>query len=350
MVSESLPHPPVETPLPCWADVYLGQYWPRVASLNDHTAAWYLVAYLGLVGVNLLVDSGAQVSMLSKAQYDRLPEGSRAKLRPTQERICAANGDLISIYGRSKLHFMLDRVQYECDFLVADMGSLHGVIGMDFLSINKALIDCATGTVSLNEHRLHCKSYSPGKGGRAIVKDNVLLPARHTAVVYVEMVRWGPEVPDHQLMEPLPAVCHNENIVVPRGLISSEISDAAIQVVNPGTKDLWLTKGLVLADLEEVEVPASGKQVNAISRNGQVESANNAPLPEHLQTMVDKTNGLTEGQKDLLVEALKRFEPCFEGGKFGLGKTDMATHSIDTGNAKPFKLPPRRLGWAQKRA
>lgn len=88
--------------------------------------AWFLHGYLGTTGVDLLVDTGAQVSMLSRDQFERLGEDRRPSLLPVQDPVKAANGEHITIYGHAVFPLTLGGVAYECDFLVADMGGLPG--------------------------------------------------------------------------------------------------------------------------------------------------------------------------------------------------------------------------------
>ena len=321
-------------------------------TLYDQSTAWYLVAYIASHAVNLLIDSGAQVSMLNKAEYDRLPGSHRGSLTAVGERISAANGGAIKVYGKTSLKMYLDRVCYDCEFIVADMGSLPGVLGMDFLTKNKATLHCLTGTVLLGDHKLNCRSARSGQGGRAILKNEVLLPARHVSFVAVCLATWGFGKDCDLAIEPM-STTYEEQILVPRGVVNVGQTDITLQVTNPGLKDIRLPAGFVLADLDQVTV-AVNPQKHEFSSSGFVVGAavNDAKLDlsEHLQKLVDCSSDLSDHQKALLRETLLEYEHCFEGGKYGLGRTNLVTHEIDTGDHKPFKIPPRRLGWAQRKA
>ena len=83
----------------CWPGVQLGQYWPRVATVLDQHVAWYLTVYFGSKAANLLVDSGAQVTMMSKAMYDRLAPSYLLHLNPMKWPINVTNGGLLRLSG-----------------------------------------------------------------------------------------------------------------------------------------------------------------------------------------------------------------------------------------------------------
>lgn len=111
-----------------------------------------------------------------------------------------------------------------------------------------------------------------------------------------------------------------------------------------------LMAGSILANLEPVECitgDSSGNQGMQLAAG----VAHNADhLPAHLAEMFTHNRDMSQDQKRQLGALLAQYQQCFEGGQYGLGKTNMVTHKIDTGSHKPIKLPPRCLGWAQKRA
>ena len=100
--------------------------------------------------------------------------------------------------------------------------------------------------------------------------------------------------------------------------------------------------------LEESSV--SEKMSEVRDKVGALQSEYNR-LPEHLRCVMpplDDSCCLTPKQARQAVEIVLRFEDCFvhEDGK--VGWTDQATHSIDTGDNRPVKQPPRRTGFVEK--
>jgi len=185
-----------------------------------------------------------------------------------------------------------------------------------------------------------------------VVAKDTRLKARHVNAVVVHVITWGEMTSSCFTVEPLPSVCQHEQILIPRGVVSADCTEVTIQVTNPGWKDVNLTAGLILADVDEVdvlEVPSTNEALSTGLIGAAVKHGSHE-LPEHLHKMVDDATALCDRQRGLLEETLIRFEHCFEGGKYGLGRTDLATHVIDTNGSRPIKIPARRLGWAQQRA
>jgi hypothetical protein len=82
-------------------------------------------------------------------------------------------------------------------------------------------------------------------------------------------------------------------------------------------------------------------------------STQNSPLtsqfPEHLISLYKKsTENLTELEKSEVSKLLTEFQDIFVGPDGKFGRTPLAKHSIDTGNSKPIKIPPRRITYAQR--
>lgn len=72
-------------------------------------------------------------------------------------------------------------------------------------------------------------------------------------------------------------------------------------------------------------------------------------LPDHLNMMVDNISSeLSEEQKTRLVSCLYQYFDIFVSSDGKLGRTKNVSHTIDTGNHKLVKLPPRRLPIAQR--
>ena len=67
-------------------------------------------------------------------------------------------------------------------------------------------------------------------------------------------------------------------------------------------------------------------------------------FPDHLQDLVNKASQkLTTTERQSLSDVIGQFTDIFVGPGGTLRQTNVVEHHIDTGDAKPIKLPPRRL-------
>ena len=67
-------------------------------------------------------------------------------------------------------------------------------------------------------------------------------------------------------------------------------------------------------------------------------------LPEHLKPLMqDLSEDITIREREELAAAIYEYQDVFSSGPDDMGCTDLVTRSIDTGEHKPIRLPPRRL-------
>jgi hypothetical protein len=166
----------------------------------------------------------------------------------------------------------------------------------------------------------------------------------------VDFQRWGGSNRLCDVVEPIAEVCNHEGILIPRGVVKRSCYSATLQVTNVTGSERVLPKGLTLAYLEPADLAFNRPETSA---SVTVVSTNSEPipeLPEHLKSLVDNNEELSETQREAVSRLLLQYCHCFEGGEYGLGQTSLVKHKIDTGDHVPVKIPPRRLGWAQRRA
>ena len=72
-------------------------------------------------------------------------------------------------------------------------------------------------------------------------------------------------------------------------------------------------------------------------------------MPSHLQPLLDEAVQELTGKQYLQLEDLVlSYQDIFLGPEGELGQTSLTEHTIDTGDARPIKQPPRRVPLAQK--
>ena len=66
------------------------------------------------------------------------------------------------------------------------------------------------------------------------------------------------------------------------------------------------------------------------------------PLPDHLRCLYEESiKGKSKAQHAQVHSLLQKHEKVFSKDEYDLGHTHLVEHTIDTGNAKPIKQPPR---------
>ena len=68
------------------------------------------------------------------------------------------------------------------------------------------------------------------------------------------------------------------------------------------------------------------------------------PVPEHLRELYEKSaKGKSEEQKRKIHNVFLDHQNVFAKDEFDIGRTNLVEHTIDTGNSRPVKQPPRRM-------
>jgi predicted aspartyl protease len=141
-------------------------------------AGMYAEADIHQVKCELLVDTGATVSIVSNDIYQKIPEVAR----PTQE-VLTATGDKLKIVGRGNFLMRLDDTKdMVVQALVAQI-TVDGIIGSDCLRSNAGLIDLQNSMLEVDGRRESLK-YA-GKLGcfRVVAHDKVVMPAQSEMII-----------------------------------------------------------------------------------------------------------------------------------------------------------------------
>ena len=120
---------------------------------------------------------------------------------------------------------------------------------------------------------------------------------------------------------------------VSRTVVPDSMEDIPVRVVNLNNKPVDICAGTLVSDLEPVEV--CGTQEGNPLETGCEDTT--------LRDMVDGVDrSVSDGDRRRLLAVLKEFSSTFSRGNNDLGRTDVITHTIDTGDSKPVRQPLRR--------
>ena len=76
---------------------------------------------------------------------------------------------------------------------------------------------------------------------------------------------------------------------------------------------------------------------------GDKKKRNPVKIPPHLQELYEASEKQGDLEREELAKVLLEFQDVFSTDSTDLGKTHLGKHSIETNNARPVRLPPRRV-------
>ena len=135
------------------------------------------------------------------------------------------------------------------------------------------------------------------------------------------------------LVEPLRELLCDYPIHVARTLVEPKRSVVPVHVVNTTNQTVKIDKNSAIATFQNVSIEHDEPKIEAKS----------VIFPDSLQDLFDRSKThLSEEQSIILAEFLAKNQNIFSlQGE--LGCTDLLYHHINTGDAQPIKIPPRRM-------
>ena len=105
----------------------------------------------------MLVDTGAALSIISKEIFDELDLCDHTLKKITLE-LKTADGDSLHVYGKTEVVLLLENQSFSIPVIVADLGGLSGIMGIDFLAQQKVLFDLREGILIFPDFQVILKS------------------------------------------------------------------------------------------------------------------------------------------------------------------------------------------------
>ena len=326
--------------------------------------SWVVPAKLNTVDTNCILDTGAQLSLMSRSVYEAMP---RSLLRPGEgPRILRTVGNhAITTLGSIIADVVISGVHYPWEIFVSteveDIGCL---IGMDFLLSNHCELILHTGHLVIDGKttKMHRESASNKMARVRLDRDVKLEPKSEMTVSgYTEGVdkRFYAQ---YGCVEPSPTLTRLAKLNIIGGCAVVDVSarNVSVPIVNASNQVHILRKGTTIGIMKGVKsVSDEGAQYDplgtrkngepAIRTVGHTECTTNTknsgqPEYDHVAPLLTGiADDITTAERESLAATLQEFADVFSAGPEDIGLTDYVEHTIDTGTSRPLRLPPRRL-------
>ena len=336
------------------------KYGPKVARVLVKENTPMLWLYLGKKKVYALVDSGADISLISREAFDKIAakhkfEFSTKNCVPLQ----TASGQRIKNFGTVVLEVKIAGFNKMYKFQIIDGLKNQVLLGNDFLSDFGAQLDFGQKTLNIEGHiiplrpqRLTCESVS------SLVRttQRVTIPAQS----YVEIpgqINRAQLIDQECIVQPLsnapilgeePGLCLVESVVK-----VSQNHRIPVVVVNTTGRDYTLPSRSVIGLAEVIEDPeACIATVEEFikSEKAKSESHLSKSAPDDMpETQKADLSHVSEAQRQKIVELLEKNADLFAKSDADLGKTHLVTAHIETGDAPPIKQSPYCLPFSQRK-
>ena len=320
------------------------------------------------VDLQVLIDCGASVSLLSRNALRKIPEEIRPTLEQSETRVKFADGSVQRADGLVKLSLKVGETTKTVSFLVGNFTD-EAILGMCDLHTLGIQIDFSTMTVCKGDwiipvQDVHCNPICR----KVVVKKSVTLSPRTENLIeaYVISNSEKTKVRGNNvslMLEPVESLLTEKCVLPAKSIHNDGQEKIPVLVYNPNADTVTLEDNTVVGML--VEIPDVVSKLTdydsdniVLDHNSTIctsvdvdneksnshETVDNAVLPDHLIGMYEESaENLNSVQKIKLKKFLIEHADVFSRHDFDLGSTNVVECSLDTGDSKPIKQAPRRL-------
>ncbi|CAC5378547.1 unnamed protein product [Mytilus coruscus] len=292
----------------------------------------------------MLVDTGSAVTLISKNVYEKLGE-IKPKLTEVSTILTTADGEPMKVMGASNLLLQLNNHGFIHSAIVADLGDIAGILGLDFLSKYEVTISASQGTLTFPNFtvKLLIDSDVQATCARVQLADTVQVPGRAKMIVR-EKIDADLTGNVDSILEPIDGFQGEKHVLIPKSVVQTSDTEVVFSILNPTPHAVILKRNLTVASLQPIkEIMEENFQQPTSSTEKSVK------IPEHLQALTENvSDNLTFSQRSDIGKAISEYADVFVGPDGKLGRTDLVEHSILTETDRPVKVLPRRLPISQR--
>lgn len=351
----------------------------RINSVKE--VCWFITLYIDNYPVTMLLDTGAGRTMLNACIFSELQKsGLTSRMRPTMVKLVTASGDFMPVEGAINATFHIGQYNRKHTVLVANLGGVSGVLGMDFIQNITGPIELSSGILTLGSHSIFLHRESQAKGHALTVNNfHTVLPGE-TLVIKGSVEMEGSPSTIYTISLAKVTMAQKKLVIDSQHSLEElsieQIKHIQFSISNNSERGINLYTGEVLGHMApcydqhgdgyisddflvqnepEMEIlcmvtdqpdsEASDNEENdwkvCVNKHLDETGNNEFGVPAHLANLLENT--LSREQKFQLASLLREYKDVFVGPDGKLGRTTIIKHTINTGNSPPIKLAPRRL-------
>ena len=218
------------------------------------------------------------------------------------------------------------------------------ILGLDFLQKHHCVLGFERGVLCLagdliplvagsGDESRECSS----RAMRVRVMEPVTIEPGVQRLVRCKFV--GPNPHSPVLVDTGPVT--RSGLIVGRTIINPDARSVGVVVANLSERPWRIRAGRAIGSCERVDLTDHSVIPDAAQLSHDALSSLCQP---HLQELLDRSCvGLSVEQGTCVSNLIESFADVFSSGDHDLGQTGLAEHTINTGNSRPVKVPPRRI-------
>ena len=313
--------------------------------------------------VSSLIDSGADISCISKAHFYRLGLQMKDLSKPDIQYIRGAGGGTHTILGQISLPFKIADVELIHRFYVINQLNYACIIGLDFLQQNKVQISYEDNTVTINhKDRQVAINMISEPNSKARLCENSTIPPGTIRTVAIH-VPWSTNGTDKSIILTPTNKLNDLQICMLECIIAPTNNKAWVQLANFTSEPIQIYKKTPIANIELLKNndffqvnQNSSQSANVCFINS--EDAETMSLPSQDSNINTKSaqelnfdlsgSNLSNAEKEQLTALLHEYQDCFSTSLEDIGKTSLISSTIETKDEIPVRSRPYKTSAEMK--
>lgn len=285
--------------------------------------------------VNLLVDTGATVTLISRKLYERMKDPVKTQMNRD---IYSAGGEKLNIFGKTVVDVEIGKWLASSVAVIADI-SIDGILGLDFQKSQYCVIDVGRGIMKMKGFDIQLSFEGNIGCYNVTVAETVTLPPRTENIVRGKVKDKCCSLNGASLVEPNTTIKDADTILLGRSLVEN-VEAIPLRIMNVTNTPKVIQEGTVIGSISTVdEVFSTSAEATDMTEE----------MPDHMRGLYeDTTKNLTRDQSKKVEKLLLKYASVFAKSDFDLGRTNIIKHIIETQDARPHREPPRRVPFHQQ--
>ena len=289
--------------------------------------------------VDLLIDSGSDLTLIDVETFNSIPESARPWLQETQVRLSTASGPAMSTRGEALFRLQIGDSEWDQCFVVAQLGATKAILGSDFLWKHKTVLDMGLGILTIGNESHLLQAERTETCCRVRLKENLIIPPQHEVRLVGMLDR--PQVnslPVKQgLLQPTASLVEETGLFMGNSLVDTSGPLVPVTLLNLDEEPKSLPRGFTVGLMEQVEGVKKGETTPPQT----LEAGSEKSQIEHLLPLLDNVSDrLDGGQRERILDLVLHYQHIFATPDGELGHTTLVDHTIDTGDSRPIKVAP----------
>ena len=329
---------------------------------------YYVNASVFGIDVDLLVDTGAACTLLSKRIYDAI-KGKKPKLSLSNKRLHTADGSLMEVFGSATCMLEMSGQVFKQQVIVSDLGDLPAILGMDFMVNNQVNLDLGKGYFSFGNMKINL--FHKHKGLKCVkLQKDITIPSESAMICHAYVEGGVLHAHPNEVVLVEQTLNSDFNLNVLPCVVEGNDRTFSMVMANCLPEAISLKRGSVIGKMQCAKIYDNKSGLNSdldpqqdhVEENSKICSSlksdhdqttniagENSDLPEHLSSLAKGcSDALSESEMKQVVSLIKDYSNIFMGPDGKLGCTNLTTHKIDTGDHPPIKQKQRRMPLKQE--